>query len=106
MRDEATVVGDRVAALQEPWHLNAIGQSRLLRFPLGFLTGWASAFIVWVVVLLGPLLLSAQTLHYSKSPDVRNGETAYKGGCIACHGSEGRAGDMEVSPSGFPFFMA
>ena len=90
MRDEATVVGDRVAALQEPWHLNAIGPSRVLRFPLGFLTGWAGAFIVWVVVLLGPLLLSAQTLHYPKSPDVRNGQRVYKGGCIACHGSEGK----------------
>ena len=94
MRDEATVVGDRVAALQEPWHLNAIGQSRVLRFPLGFLTEWAGPFIVWVVVLLGPLLLSAQTLHYSKSPDVRNGERVYKGGCIACHGSEGKGAPM------------
>jgi len=42
--------------------------------------------------LLGrPLLLSAQTLHYAKSPDVRNGEKVYKGGCIALpRGAKGR----------------
>src|SRR5258708_28840969 len=34
-----------------------------------------------LVVLLGrPLLLSAQTLHYAKSPDVRNGEKVDLGG--------------------------
>src|ERR1700732_480355 len=90
MRDEATVVGDRVTALREPWHLNAIGQSRVLRFLLGFLTGWAGAFIVWVVVLLGPLLLSAQTLHYSKSPDVKNGERVYNGGWVGVTGGRGQ----------------
>src|SRR5216684_3531743 len=91
MRHEATAVGDGVAALKEAWHLNTIGESRLLRYLLGFLTGSAGALIVWVVVPLGrPLLLSAQTLHYAKSPNVRNGEKVYKGGCIACHGSEGK----------------
>src|ERR1700722_4699299 len=95
MRDEATVVGDRVAALKEAWHLKAISESRALRFLLGFVTGWAGALIVSVVVLLGrPLLLSAQTLHYSKSPDVRNGKKVYNGGCIACHGSEGKGAPM------------
>jgi mono/diheme cytochrome c family protein len=49
----------------------------------------------WVVVLLSPpLLLSAQTLHYAKSPDVKNGEKVYKGGCIACHGSQGKGAPM------------
>src|ERR1700676_2247105 len=50
----------------------------------------------WVVVLLSPpLLLAAQTLHYAKTPDVRNGEKVYKGGCIACHGSKGNGAPME-----------
>src|SRR6202011_4373182 len=95
MRNEAAVVGERVAALKEPWHWNALRESRVRRFLLGFLTGSAGALIVWVVVLLGrPLPLSAQTLHYAKSPDVRNGEKVFKGGCIACHGSEGKGAPM------------
>ena len=57
----------------------------------GFLTGSSDALIVSLVVLLGgPLLLHAQTLHYANPPDVKNGEKVYKGGCIACHGSEGK----------------
>jgi mono/diheme cytochrome c family protein len=36
------------------------------------------------------LHVSAQTLHYPKAPDVENGERVYKGGCIACHGAEGK----------------
>src|ERR1700730_6777464 len=109
MRDEANVVGNRVAALKEPWHLNAIGESRVLRFLFGFQTGWAGALIVWVVVLLGrPLLVSAQTLPYAKSPDARKGEKVYKGGCIACHGSEGTgapmAGTLFARPDMFPDF--
>src|SRR3984893_18940657 len=92
MRYEATAVGDRVAALKGAWHLNAVPESPVRRFPLGFLTG---TLIVSLVVLVGrTLLLSAQTLHYAKSPDVRNGEKVYKGGCIACHGSEGKGAPM------------
>ena len=72
MRDEAAVVGERVAAFKEAWHLNAVRESRVRRFLLGFLTRSAGALIVWLVVLLGrPLLLSAKTLHCAKSPDVR-----------------------------------
>jgi len=65
--------------------------------------------MVLVVVVLGrPLLLSAQTLHYSKSPDVRNGQKVYKGGCIACHGSDGKGAPMASTvfrrPDTFPDF--
>jgi mono/diheme cytochrome c family protein len=71
--------------------LNEINESRVLRFLVGPLTGSAGALIVWIVVLLSrPLLLSAQTLRYTDSPDVTNGEKVYKGGCIACHGSKGK----------------
>jgi hypothetical protein len=73
MRDEATAIGDRVAALKEPWYLNAIGESRVFRFLLGFVMAWAGALIVWVAVLLGrPSRLSAQTLYYAKTPDATN----------------------------------
>jgi len=36
------------------------------------------------------LLLRGQTIHYTRPPNVSNGERVYKGGCIACHGSDGR----------------
>src|SRR6202158_37765 len=71
--------------------LSAIRESRVRRFHAGFLT----TLIVCLVVLPGcHLLLSAQSLHYAKRPDVRNGEKVYKGGCIACHGSEGKGAPM------------
>src|ERR1700730_4870960 len=95
MRYEETAVCDRVAPRKEAWHSNAVPESQVRSFPLGFLTGSAGALIVWLVVLLGrPLVLSAQTLHYSKTPDVRNGEKVYKGGCIACHGNKGKGAPM------------
>src|ERR1700733_85284 len=91
MRAEAAVVGEGVAALKEARHPNPVGDSRVRTLLLAFLTGSAALVIVWVVVFLGrSVLLSAQTLHYAKSPDVENGEKVYKGGCIACHGSEGK----------------
>ena len=52
MRHEATAVGDIAAARKETWHLNARGESRVLRFLFGFLMGSAGIHIVWVVVLL------------------------------------------------------
>jgi cytochrome c2 len=109
MRYEATAVGDRVAALKEAWRLNAVPESPVRRFPLGFLTGSAGARIVWLVVLLGlPLLVSAQTLHYAKPPNVKNGQKIYNGGCIACHGSEGKGAPMASTvfkrPDTFPEF--
>jgi mono/diheme cytochrome c family protein len=109
MRYQATAVGDRVAALKEAWRLNAVPESPVRRFPLGFLTGSAGARIVWLVVLLGlPLLLSAQTLHHAKPPNVKNGQKIYNGGCIACHGSEGKGAPMASTvfkrPDTFPEF--
>src|ERR1700730_11491382 len=71
--------------------LQAIRESRVYRFTAGILKGWTRTVIVCLVVILGGhLLLSAQTLRYTKRPDIRNGEKVYKGGCIACHGSEGK----------------
>jgi mono/diheme cytochrome c family protein len=109
MRYEATAVGDRVAALKEAWHLNAVPKSPVRRFPLGLLTGSAGARLVWLVALFGlPLLLSAQTIHYAKPPNVKNGQKIYNGGCIACHGSEGKGAPMANTvfkrPDTFPQF--
>lgn len=32
---------------------------------------------------------SAQTVHYTRQPNAERGDIVYKGGCIACHGTEG-----------------
>src|SRR5580700_8796340 len=109
MRDEAAVVGEGVAALKEAPHPNTARESRMRTLLLAFLAGSAGLFIVWVVVFLGrPALLSAQTLHYAKSPDAENGAKVYKGGCIACHGSEGKGAPMAstvfLRPDTFPDF--
>src|SRR5258707_1348879 len=64
--------------------MNAIREPRVRTFSAGFLTRSARTLMVCLVVLLGHhLFLSAQTLHYTKRPDLRNGEKVYKGGCIA-----------------------
>jgi cytochrome c2 len=88
---------------------NAILESRVGKFAAAILKGTARIVTVCLVVFLGRhLLLSAQTLRYTKRPDVRNGEKVYQGGCIACHGSEGK-GAPETStvfkrPDTFPDF--
>jgi len=53
--------------------MNAIRESRVHTFSAGFPTRSARTLMVCLVVLLGHhLFLSAQTLHYTKRPDVRN----------------------------------
>src|SRR6202158_3645112 len=89
--------------------MTAVSESPVRRFPLGFRTGSARARIVWLVVLFGlPLLLSAQNIHYAKPPDVKNGQKIYNGGCIACHGSEGKGAPIASTvfkrPDTFPEF--
>jgi mono/diheme cytochrome c family protein len=50
----------------------------------------------------------AQALHYTKPPNVENGAKVYKGGCIACHGADGKgapkASTVFVRPDTFPDF--
>jgi cytochrome c553 len=71
--------------------LTAISELRVRRFAAPILKVSVRALIVCLVVLLGRhLLLSAQTLHYTKPPNVKNGEKVYKGGCITCHGVDGK----------------
>ncbi len=51
---------------------------------------------------------SAQTLHYAGRPDAKAGEKVYKGGCIACHGEDGKgapiANTMFKRPDTWPDF--
>jgi len=109
MRHEEIAICDRVAPRKKAWHLIAAPKSPECRFPIGFLTGSLGALIVWLVVLLGrPLVLSAQTLRYVKTPDSENGQKVYNGGCIACHGSDGKGAPMANTvfrrPDTFPDF--
>ncbi len=69
----------------------------------------AGAFACFIALLsLGTSSLYSQTIKYAKPPDAKNGERIYKGGCIACHGAEGK-GAPETSteftrPDTFPDF--
>ena len=53
-------------------------------------------------------LLPAQTLRHSKPPDPHNGEKIFKGGCVACHGPDGRGTAQTIAgfvrPETFPDF--
>ncbi|HEY1581390.1 MAG TPA: c-type cytochrome [Terracidiphilus sp.] len=72
--------------------------------------GWALVWMMGVILLLGmgSLHQSAQRLPYKKRPNVENGEKVYKGGCIACHGPEGKgapkASTVFLRPDTFPDF--
>jgi len=108
MGEEPAMKGCCVAE-KSAWRLHAIRETRRRRFIAGFLAGSACVVLVCLVALFGrPLRLSAQTLYYVKPPDARNGEKVYKGGCIACHGSEGKGAPMENTvfkrPDTFPDF--
>jgi hypothetical protein len=50
----------------------------------------------------------AQTLHYTRPPNAKNGEAIYKAGCIACHGSAGKGAPPSSTvfkrPDTFPDF--
>jgi mono/diheme cytochrome c family protein len=70
--------------------------------------GRAFFFYVVAVIALGWSPLHSQTIRYAKPPDAKAGERIYKGGCIACHGAEGK-GAPETStefkrPDTFPDF--
>src|SRR5258708_1449840 len=45
---------------------------------------------VSVLCCVCAFLLRAESIHYTRPPDVTSGEKVYKGGCITCHGSDGR----------------
>ncbi len=75
----------------------------------GLAHGRFVAATVWALLIAASMLpLSAQTIHYTRSPDVHSGETIYKGGCIACHGSEGKGALQSTTvftrPDTFPDF--
>ena len=52
--------------------------------------------------------LFTQTLTYTRKPDPKNGKVVYQGGCIACHGEDGKGADEKITefkrPDTFPDF--
>lgn len=80
------------------------------RLAARFLIRSARPWLVCVVALLGAgaLHVSAQTIHYAKPPNAKNGERVYKAGCIACHGSTGdgapQANTVFQRPDTWPYF--
>ncbi|MEO6815462.1 MAG: c-type cytochrome, partial [Edaphobacter sp.] len=64
------------------------------RIPWAFLLGVKPALFACLVLLANPSVPSAQTIHYANRPDPAKGEVVYKGGCIACHGAEGKGAPM------------
>jgi cytochrome c2 len=63
---------------------------------------------VFAILSVASLHLSAQRLHYAQHPDVKDGEKVYKGGCIACHGGDGKgapnSNTVFLRPDTFPDF--
>lgn len=61
-----------------------------------------------VLLVFAAPALHGQTLHYAKPPDAKNGERIYKGGCIACHGENGKGAPESSTefkrPDTFPDF--
>ena len=58
--------------------------------------------------LASAAMLLAQSLKYPKPPNATNGEHIFKGGCIACHGADGRGTPQTIAgfkqPETFPDF--
>jgi Cytochrome C oxidase, cbb3-type, subunit III/Putative MetA-pathway of phenol degradation len=91
-----------------PW--TELGGPRPCRLDARRRIGWALGWGACVVLLFGVSAFrdSAQTLHYAKRPSVENGEKIYQGGCIACHGNDGKGAPMAstvfLRPDTFPDF--
>ncbi len=68
----------------------------------------AAPFILCLLALIAATRTHAQTIHYSHRPDPKNGKLIYNGGCIACHGSEGKGAPQSLTvflrPDTFPDF--
>ncbi|HEY1578483.1 MAG TPA: c-type cytochrome [Terracidiphilus sp.] len=57
------------------------------------LASWSAVALVAAI----PLALMAQTLIYNRKPDPKIGEVIYKGGCIACHGADGKGASQALT---------
>ncbi|MES2392142.1 MAG: c-type cytochrome [Acidobacteriota bacterium] len=68
--------------------------------------------LILCAFILRPTLhpATAQALHYKQPADAAAGKVVYEGGCIACHGPEGKGADEKLTvftrPDSFPDFSA
>lgn len=79
--------------------------------PRMFICPAAELLVVCIVLLLttlAPRLRAQQMVHYAKPPDANAGEVVYKGGCISCHGADGRGAPQKetvfIRPDTWPDF--
>lgn len=71
--------------------LHVRSQSRRHVPPIAFLAGIAPALLFGLLILVGhPGAPSAQAIHYAQPPNAERGAVVYNGGCIACHGADGK----------------
>jgi len=65
---------------------------------------------LFALLFAAALPAAAQSIHYAKPPDAKNGGRIYKAGCIACHGAEGKGADKALTvftrPDTFPDWTA
>ena len=66
------------------------------------------AAAVCALLLFASPNAQAQTLHYARRPDARRGAVVYVGGCVACHGADGKgaplASTLFIRPDTWPDF--
>ena len=65
------------------------------------------AFVLTALIACA-LLLTAQTIHYARKPNVAEGKKLWNAGCNACHGADGRGASEALTvfkrPETFPDF--
>jgi mono/diheme cytochrome c family protein len=68
-------------------------------FRLGTVSRRILALAISLAAMIGLVAVGsgAQTIHYASKPDAKRGEVVYKGGCIACHGSEGKGAPQSLT---------
>lgn len=66
------------------------------------------AIVIAVILTAGSVALIAQTLKYHRTPDIDNGRTIYRNGCVSCHGENGKGAPPTSTvfkrPDTFPDF--
>src|SRR5665213_1499348 len=76
-------------------HRHKLGGLVLFRDKNSQRHSYTRAILCTVALVAAPCF--AQTIHYTKRPEPKNGKLIYNGGCIACHGSEGKGAPQSMT---------